>query len=245
MLPREPARREGIHRPPVTSANRFRYVRIPPLGEEFLRTALVAVVAVVLASPARAQQAIDSAPPRWGLIGGLNGLTVQFGNPGGGAAGVGSRGWGLSFDFAATLQGILIGGADLGAAWVGDDSSFTQSTTGGQKKSSTAAFFASVYGGVRTPAFPLSEDKVMRSVVGVTFGASSWSGVRSIDSCVDCRSDKLDIDGGSYVEPFVLIGKRNTEDRLVGLKVSYRAYQSKSATVNNVIFIGVAGIRGR
>jgi hypothetical protein len=196
--------------------------------------------AILGASRAPAQ----SAPARtWGFVGSLDGLTSQY-EHGGGASGVGSRGWGLAFNVAATAGGILMGGADIGFAGVGDDSSFTNSTTGGTRESSTSTFFASAYAGLKTPIFALNAARTRRAVLGATVGYSSWSGKRSISSCVNCDEEDVRIRGGTYVEPFVVIGGSNP-DVLTGLRLGYRAYVSSDATVRNVIFVGIAGVRGR
>jgi hypothetical protein len=196
--------------------------------------------AVLGASQAPAQSARART---WGFVGSIDVITSQY-EHGSSAAGVGSRGWGLGLNAAATAGGILMGGVDVGFAGVGDDSSFTNSTTGGTKESSTSTYFASAYAGLKTPIFALNAARTRRAVLGATVGYSSWSGGRSIANCVNCDEEDVQIRGGTYVEPFVIIGGSNP-NVLAGLRLGYRAYVSPDATVKNVIFVGIAGVGGR
>jgi hypothetical protein len=55
---------------------------------------------------------------------------------------------------------------------------------------------------------------------------------RSIDNCTDCQVDKLDIPGGAFVEPALLLGGRNAR-----LRVSDRVYLGGDG-MRNVISVG-------
>ncbi len=226
--------------PPVTTL-------LMPTTRRLVRAQLA--LAIVIAIPALAQSGSPTPspappPPRriFGFVGSFDGLTSQFRSRTGDASGLGSRGWGLGLNAAMSIGRIVVLGADVGGAWTGDDSSFTQSTTAGQKKSSTMTFLGSVFAGAKTPVFPLSRAGEMRAAIGVNTGMSKWSAVRSIDNCVDCRVDRPSLTGGRYIEPYVIIGKYNAS-AFAGLKVGYRTYLANESTARNVIFVGMGGVR--
>lgn len=50
--------------------------------------------------------------------------------------------------------------------------------------------------------------------IGVNGGYSLATTRRSIDKCIDCQVDKLDIPGGAFVEPVLLFGRGPTRLRV-------------------------------
>lgn len=124
---------------------------------------------------------------------------------------VGDRSWGLELGAGAVVKRFFYFGIDLGGQFLDDSAQFTQSTTGGDMKSSAAITYLSAVTGVRTgmlPRLPLA--------LAVNVGASKAFGRRSIDNCTDCRVDKITMDGGAFVEPSLLIGlgRRNVRARV-------------------------------
>lgn len=136
---------------------------------------------------------------------------------------VGDRSWGLELGAGVLVKRHFYFGVDLGGQFLDDSAQFTQSTTGGDMKSSAAITYLSAATGVRTgmmPRVPLA--------LAVNVGASKTIGRRSIDNCTDCRVDKLDMPGGAWVEPSLLVGlgRRSVRGR-----------------VTNRIFLGGDGMR--
>ena len=116
---------------------------------------------------------------------------------------VGERSWGLQLDGGVVVHKYLVFQADLGGQFLDDHADFTQSTTGGNKKSSANVTYFSASTGLRTPmpaTFPLG--------LAVNLGATATMTRRSIDECVDCHVDKLKIPGGGFVEPMLLVRVR-------------------------------------
>ena len=213
-------------------------------GSSLTFSVTAALIASVAAAPLQAQDPPVPPPGALGFFGSIDAVTAEFRPAVGSTTGVGSRGWGVGLEFAATLFGYLIGGADVGFASVADDSSFTQSTTGGQLESSVMMFYGSLYAGIKMRDFSLARSSRYRLTLGALAGRGGWSGSRSISSCVDCIVEDLPIEGGTFVEPFLIIGRR--EGNLFnGMRIAVRSYQSTESGVDNVISIGFAGVRGR
>ena len=113
---------------------------------------------------------------------------------------VGEQAWGLQLDGGVVVRKHLVFQADLGGQFLDDQARFTQSTTGGNKKSTANVTYLSASTGVRTgipAAFPVG--------FALNFGATATMARRSIDECVDCHVDKLKIPGGGFVEPMLLV----------------------------------------
>jgi hypothetical protein len=117
---------------------------------------------------------------------------------------VGERSWGLQLDGGVVVHKYLVFQGDLGGQFLDDHADFTQSTTGGNKKSSANVTYLSASTGLRTPiaaSFPVG--------LAVNLGGSATMTRRSIDNCVDCHVDKLTIPGGGFVEPMLLVRVRS------------------------------------
>ena len=116
---------------------------------------------------------------------------------------VGDQAWGLQLDGGVVVHKHLVFGVDVGGQFLDDKAQFTQSTTGGDMKSSASVTYFSGMVGLRSgiPAsFPLG--------LAVNVGASATVSKRSIDNCVDCHVDNLKIPGGAFVEPTLLLRVR-------------------------------------
>lgn len=130
------------------------------------------------------------------------------------SAQVGDRSYGLQFDIGMLVKRHLYLGADIGGQFLDDNAQFTQNTTGGKMKSTASVTYFSAMAGARTgtlPAVPLS--------LALNLGASATMSRRSIDNCDDCHVDKLEIPGGAFVEPTLMLGRRSLR-----LRVSDRVY---------------------
>ena len=140
---------------------------------------------------------------------------------------VGDRSYGLQFDAGVLVKRHFYVGVDLGGQFLDDHAQFTQNTTGGEMKSTASVTYFSAMAGARTgmpAAVPVA--------LGLNLGASATMTRRSIDNCVDCQVDKLDIPGGAFVEPTLLLGRRN-----VRLRVSDRVYLAGDG-MRSVISVG-------
>ena len=127
---------------------------------------------------------------------------------------VGDRAWGIHLDGGLTVKRFLFAGVDLGGQFLDDKAQFTQSTTGGDRKSTASVTYFSGILGLRSPTLPGVPLRV-----SINGGASATMTRRSIDNCADCRVDKLKIPGGGFVEPTLLVG-----GRALKLRISDRIY---------------------
>ncbi|HEX5970496.1 MAG TPA: hypothetical protein VFY85_01135, partial [Gemmatimonadaceae bacterium] len=143
------------------------------------------------------------------------------------ASQVGERAYGLQLDAGVLMARHFYLGADIGGQFLRDKAQFTQNTTGGEMKSSASVTYFSALTGVRTllGATPLA--------VGVNGGYSLATTRRSIDKCIDCQVDKLDIPGGAFVEPVLLFGRGSTR-----LRASDRTYVGGDG-MRSVISVGL------
>jgi len=140
---------------------------------------------------------------------------------------VGDRSYGVQFDVGALVKRHLYFGVDLGGQFLDDHAQFTQTTTGGNKRSTANVTYLSAMAGARTGTFP-----VVPVALGLNVGASKTMSRRSIDNCTDCQVDKLDIPGGAFVEPTLLLGRGNMR-----LRMSDRVYVSGDG-MRSVIALG-------
>ena len=127
---------------------------------------------------------------------------------------VGDRSYGLQLDAGVIVKRHLYFGVDLGGQFLDDQAQFTQNTTGGEMKSTADVTYLSAMAGARTGIL-----RVVPVALGLNLGASKTISRRSIDNCTDCQMDKLDIPGGTFVEPTLLLGRRN-----IRLRMSDRVY---------------------
>ncbi|MEA3247798.1 MAG: hypothetical protein U9Q74_16735 [Gemmatimonadota bacterium] len=201
----------------------------------FLGASLVACLAASLAFATRGD-AQASRP--WGGIGWIDANSADFRRGTTATRGIGSRGWGFDIGGGATYRRLIVG-ADVGLNSFHDDSSFSESTTGGTRSSSTSALYGSLFVGALSPALRTSPRGEGGVVAGVITGVSGWSADRSIASCVNCRSDALDVKAGGFVEPFVVVGV--VRDRIAGIRIAWRRFIEGGATVNSVVSLGFVG----
>jgi len=128
---------------------------------------------------------------------------------------VGERAYGLQLDAGALIHQHLYLGIDVGGQFLDDHADFTQNTTGGRKKSNASVTYFSAIAGLRT-----GMPRALPVALALNVGGSLTVSRRSIDECVDCQVDKLDIPGGAFVEPALLIGRGTTRfrasDRIYG-----------------------------
>ena len=140
---------------------------------------------------------------------------------------MGDRSYGLQLDGGVLVKRHLYFGVDIGGQFLKDQAQFTQNTTGGQMKSSAVVTYLSAMAGARTGSLP-----VVPLALGVNVGASTTISRRSIDNCSNCQVDKLDIPGGAFVEPTLLLGRRN-----IRLRMSDRVYLAGDG-MRSVISLG-------
>ena len=123
---------------------------------------------------------------------------------------VGDRSYGLQLDAGVLMKRHFYLGLDVGGQFLKDNAQFTQATTGGTKKSTASVTYFSAITGLRT-----SVPSALPVALGLNAGYSATVSRRSIDQCVDCNVDKLDIPGGAFVEPMLLFGRRSAQLRVV------------------------------
>jgi hypothetical protein len=163
------------------------------------------VAAVVLATAgAEALQAQDTIPARKPFVVGVTANAMSIDPATAGTQLVGGRSWGMQLDGGLLLKRLYVG-FDFGPQFLSDKASFTQNTTNGEMKSTAMLVYFSAMAGPRTP--PLQLVPGMAPIAfGLYGGASKTVTERSIDNCVDCRTDKMDIPGGTFVQPVLLFG---------------------------------------
>ena len=144
------------------------------------------------------------------------------------ASQVGDRSWGVQLDGGVLLNRFFYLGADFGGQFLDDKAQFEQNTTGGERESTANVTYLSAIAGVRTGTAP-----VVPVALALNVGFSATMSRRSIDQCVDCRVDKLSIPGGGFVEPTLLVGRRNAR-----LRVSDRVYMGGEG-MQSIISVGV------
>lgn len=126
--------------------------------------------------------------------------------------------WGMQLDAGMLLMRHLYVGIDLGPQFLSDLATFTQNTTGGELKSTAALTYFSATMGSRTRPFRLVPG-IAPVAFGLYGGGSVTKGIRSIDNCDDCRTDKLEVPGGAFVQPTLVFGQGRTR-----LRVSDRVF---------------------
>jgi hypothetical protein len=196
----------------------------------------VVVSYVLLAIPnAVGQQNPAKSEGSYGAVFGLDLATTAFDPASSAAQGLGTRAWGMRLFLAGSWKNVLLLGVDGTFLSPHDDSSFTNSTTGGEKRSQAYAYSFSVFGGVRTIGLGKGTPKAIAVWLGVLGGWSTFDGGRSIDSCVGCDSESLKFRGGGFVEPFLEIGRRAGSGKV---KIGYRTYVGGDASVEDTFFGG-------
>ena len=158
--------------------------------------AIIALPAHVALAQAAAPATTRNVVPTFGFSVG----TLSIDSDAAAASSVGDRAWGLQLDGGVVIHKYFVVQADIGGQFLDDQAQFTQSTTGGNKKSTSDVTYFSASTGFRTPmpaAFPVG--------LAVNVGGSASMPRRGIDNCVDCHVDKLKIPGGGFVEPMLLV----------------------------------------
>jgi hypothetical protein len=144
------------------------------------------------------------------------------------ASQVGDRSFGVQLDGGVLLNRFFYLGADFGGQLLDDKAQFEQNTTGGERESTANVTYLSAIAGVRT-----GTPRVVPVALALNVGYSATMSRRSIDQCIDCRVDKLKIPGGGFVEPTLLVGRRNARFR-----ASDRVYLDGKG-MQNIISVGV------
>jgi len=127
----------------------------------------------------------------------------------------------MQLSFNPRLHRRILLGLDFAFEAFSDKEKFSQATTGGQRSSRVGMLYGSVAAGLVSP--PLSRFELALSV------GSDWvAGKRSIENCVDCHSEDLDLHGGLFLEPLILMGLGGRQNVRVSLGLSYRDYPGDS-----------------
>ena len=179
-----------------------------------------------------ALHAQDSIPARKPFVFGMTANAMSIDPSTAGAQFVGARSWGMQLDGGLLLKRFLYLGIDFGPQMLSDRASFTQSTTGGDMESTAGLVYFSAMAGPRIPAFQLVPG-MAPVAIGLYGGVSTTVAERSIDKCVDCHSEKVEIPGGSFVQPTFLFGAGRAR-----LRVSDRLFMGGSG-IRSVISVGI------
>jgi hypothetical protein len=176
-------------------------------------TRTLCVAAVVLATAgAEALQGQDTIPARKPFVVGLTANAMSIDPATAGTQLVGGRSWGMQVDGGLLLKRLYVG-FDFGPQFLSDKASFTQNTTGGEMTSTATLVYFSAMAGPRTPAFQLVPG-MAPIAFGVYGGVSKTVTERSIENCTNCYSEKIDIPGGTFVQPVLLFGAGRARFRL-------------------------------
>jgi hypothetical protein len=141
---------------------------------------------------------------------------------------IGDRSFGIQLDAGVLLNRFFYLGADFGGQFLDDKAQFTQNTTAGEKESTANVTYLSAMAGLRTPT-----PRVLPVALALNVGMTATMSRRSIDQCVDCDVDKLDVPGGAFVEPTLLVGRRNAR-----LRVTDRVYLDGKG-MQSIISVGL------
>jgi hypothetical protein len=137
----------------------------------------------------------------------------------------------MQFDGGYVVKHLYLG-FDFGPQFLSDKASFTQNTTQGTMKSTAMLVYFSAIAGPRTP--PLQLIPGMAPVgLGVYGGVSGTTSERSIDNCSNCYQEKMDIPGGTFVQPVLLFGAGRAR-----LRVSDRVFL-KGTGIRSVMSAGM------
>jgi hypothetical protein len=148
---------------------------------------------VLVLSAAQASAEVDPYGEFSLLTGSIDGVVAR-------REGIGSRGWGVLAGGGLKLNKLAGIGAEITVQYVSDNESFTQLTNQGTFSSTTTLVDAAPYLALRAPLGDSFS-------VGANGGYSLIFGSRTIENCINCFSEDLNVDGGLYVEPVAYIGK--------------------------------------
>jgi hypothetical protein len=176
-----------------------------------IRTLCVAAVVLATAG-AEAAHAQDTTRTHKPFVVGMTANAMSIDPTTAGTQFVGRRSWGMQFDGGLLWKHLYLG-FDLGPQFLSDKASFTQNTTGGEMKSTATLVYFSAMAGPRTPAFQLVPGMAPLAL-GVYGGVSKTTTDRSIENCSNCYSEKIDIPGGTFVQPVLLYGAGRARLRL-------------------------------
>lgn len=126
----------------------------------------------------------------------------------------------LSLGFDLVFGNIFILGNQIGWDSPKDEKKFTNQTTIGELSSSVSIWNYSFSGGLKIPDIYFSEEKTSFTFASLSFG-NMWAFFekRSIETCIDCDREEVDIDGGLFIQPelYYVYG-------ILGLGISYRYF---------------------
>jgi hypothetical protein len=171
---------------------------------------LAALVAVAVSANTLGAQ--DSIPARKPFVVGLTVNAMSIDAVTAGDQLVGGRSFGMQFDGGLVVKHMYLG-VDFGPQFLSDKASFTQNTTGGEMSSTAMLVYFSALAGPRTPSMQLIPG-MAPVAFGLYGGVSTTVSERSIDNCTDCRKESMDIPGGTFVQPVLLMGAGRARLRL-------------------------------
>ncbi len=162
---------------------------------------------------------------------------------------IGQDGPTLAFRVHFDLYDLISTSISMGTIFVGDSEGFEQNVRDGSgrtfsKESSLNITIIGLSAGLRTPEFCL-----WRSETGAPLGISAYarygnawiSGGRSISNCINCRTEDVALNGGTFVESGVDLGLKAGNGWGMFGSAGYRHYFSGSSARNEIqIGVGVS-----
>ncbi|NWF89448.1 MAG: hypothetical protein HXY50_08290 [Ignavibacteriaceae bacterium] len=108
----------------------------------------------------------------------------------------------LSFGFDVVFNNIFLLGSEFGWDSPKDEKQFSNLTTAGELSSSVSLWHYSFSGGLKIPDIYFSDEKAAFTFASFSFG-HMWAFLekRSIENCIDCDREDVDIDGGLFIQP--------------------------------------------
>jgi hypothetical protein len=133
-----------------------------------------------------------------------------------------------------TIYDVFMVSGAFAAAFPSDQGSFSEDVVpqmgGGDPRSASSSLAVASYSiavGLRTPFWALgpTENGWVAGAVFAEYGSSGIHGTRSISNCVDCRTDELDMPGGTFWHVgFDLLVPSRKPTISYGVTVSYQRY---------------------
>jgi len=163
---------------------------------------------------------------------------------------IGDSGITLNGTFGLTLFDIVMLSATFSFPFVSDKAPFSQDVVlqngGGDGHSASSSLnveSGSIAIGLRTPFWALgaTERGWAAAALFAQYGGSGVNGGRSIENCVDCRSDHIEIAGGTFWRVGIdLSVPGNKPTTSYGLTVTYERYGA-GAGLNDEVRVGFSG----
>lgn len=157
---------------------------------------------------------------------------------------LGDQGLTLHGTIGFTIYDVFMMSASAAAAFPSDSASFSETvvpvTGGGDPESADSSLSVVSYSvavGLRTPFWALhaTDTGWVAAALFTAYGTAGFHGGRSIANCVDCRSDELEIPGGTFWQAGIeVVGPTRRRSALWGLTVAYQRFATGAGFFDEV-----------